>query len=69
MDMALEVLANLHEKGITAEELVSAKAYLKGQFPTQHRDSSQLASTIARLEFYGLDENEHQLLLFEDRCP
>ncbi len=58
MDMALEVLANLHEKGITAEELASAKAYLKGQFPTSIETSSQLASTIARLEFYGLDEND-----------
>ncbi|HYR86897.1 MAG TPA: pitrilysin family protein [Terriglobia bacterium] len=58
VDMALEVLANLHEKGITAEELASAKAYLKGQFPTSIETSSQLASTIARLEFFGLDEND-----------
>ena len=58
MDMALKILSDLHEKGITEPELASAKAYLKGQFPTSIETSNQLASTIARLEFYGLDESD-----------
>jgi len=54
-------------ESITAEELASAKAYLKGQFPTSIETSSQLASTIARLEFYGLDENDINSTI-RDRC-
>jgi zinc protease len=56
--MTLKVLADLHSKGITEAELASAKNYMKGQFPTSIETSNQLASTIARLEFYGLDESD-----------
>jgi zinc protease len=38
--------------------LKSAKAYIKGQFPPQVETTDQLASQIAQLEFYGLDERE-----------
>jgi zinc protease len=58
MDMALQVLANLHEKGITEQELKSVKAYLKGQYATSVETSDRLASTIASLEFYGLDASD-----------
>ncbi len=58
IDLALEVLKRLHEKGITEEELKSAKSYIKGQFPPTIETSDQLARTIAELEFYGLDERE-----------
>ena len=58
IDMALQVLSNLHEKGISEDELESAKAYMKGQFPTSIETSDRLASTIARLDFYGLDETD-----------
>jgi zinc protease len=58
MDMTLKVLSELHTKGITEAELTSVKTYLKGQFPTSIETSNQLASTIARLEFYGLDESD-----------
>ena len=34
MDMALDVLKQLNDKGITAEQLASAKAYVKGTYPT-----------------------------------
>src|SRR5258708_3642834 len=33
MDLALDVLKNLGEKGITADQLASVKAYIKGTFP------------------------------------
>ncbi len=58
IDMALDVLKRLHEKGITEEELKSAKNYIKGQFPPRIETTDQLASRIAALEFYGLDESD-----------
>lgn len=58
MDMALDVLRQLHEKGITAEQLASAKAYLKGQYPRTMETSDSLANTIAGLEVYGLDSHD-----------
>ena len=58
IDMALKVLSDLHENGITEAELSSAKQYMKGQFPPGIETSDELASTIARLEFYGLDESD-----------
>jgi zinc protease len=58
MDMALEVLKKLHKDGITAEQLSSAKSYIKGQFPPSIETSGQLAQLIARHEFLGLDDSE-----------
>ncbi len=58
MDMVLEVLKQLHEKGITAEQLASAKSYLKGQYPRSMETSDAVARTIAQLEVYGLDASD-----------
>jgi len=58
IDLALEVLKKLHTNGLTAEQLSSAKSYLKGQFPPMIETSGQLARLIARYEFLGLDDNE-----------
>jgi predicted Zn-dependent peptidase len=58
IDLTLEVLRRLHEKGITEEELRSAKAYLQGQFPPNFETTDQLATLLAELEFIGLDERE-----------
>lgn len=55
VDMTLDILKRLHEQGITAEQLQSAKAYIKGQFPPDIETSDQLAEWLTRLEFYGLD--------------
>ena len=55
IDLALRVLETLHEEGIGPIELDSVKTYIKGQFPTRIETSDRLASTIAQLEFYGLD--------------
>jgi predicted Zn-dependent peptidase len=41
--MALDVLKRFSEKGITAEQLASAKAYVKGLYPE-----------IGEIEMYGL---------------
>jgi len=58
IDMALQVLQKLHKQGITADELASAKSYIKGQYPPSLETSKQLAQIIASNEFYGLDDKE-----------
>ena len=58
LDLTLEILKRLHEKGVTAAELTSAKNYLKGQFPPRLETTDQLAAQLAQLAFYGLDERE-----------
>ncbi len=58
IDMTLDILKRLHEKGLTEEELKSAKSYLKGQFPPRIETTDQLAALIAQLEFFGLDERD-----------
>jgi predicted Zn-dependent peptidase len=58
IDLALEILKKLHTSGLTAEQLNSAKSYLKGQFPPMIETSGQLARLIARYEFLGLDDRE-----------
>ena len=58
IDLALQVLAKLHKDGLTAEQLASAKAYIKGQFPPSLETSGQLARRIASNEFYGFSDDE-----------
>jgi zinc protease len=58
IDLALQVLAKLHKDGLTAEQLASAKNYIKGQFPPEIETSGALARRIASNEFYGLDDSE-----------
>lgn len=58
IDLALRVLDKLHKDGLTAEQLASAKSYIKGQFPPSIETSGALARRIASNEFFGLDDNE-----------
>jgi predicted Zn-dependent peptidase len=59
LDTALEVLRQLHEKGITEEDLASAKAYTKGTLPPQTLETSeQLAALLSELRLYGLPDAE-----------
>jgi len=58
IDLTLDVLNRLHEKGIAEQDLQSAKSYIKGQFPPSIETSDALASLLTELEFYGLDERE-----------
>jgi len=58
MDMALDILKKLHTEGVTEEQLKSAKAYRKGQFPPNIETTDQLAGLLTELEFYGLDQRE-----------
>ena len=58
IDLALQVLQKLHKEGVSAEQLKSAKSYIKGQFPPNMETSRQLAQIIATNEFYGLGDDE-----------
>jgi zinc protease len=62
LDLALQTLKKLHADGLTAEQLASAKSYMKGQFPPTVETSAQLAHLIASNEFYGLTDDEVNLL-------
>jgi len=55
IDLTLNILKRLHEKGVTEADLKSAKNYIKGQFPPRIETSDQQANLLAQLEFYGLD--------------
>ena len=54
----LELLGENVRPGVTTQELASAKAYLKGQFPPSIETAGQLAGRIASNEFYGLNDDE-----------
>ena len=59
IDLALEVLKRLQEKGITAEQLASVKAYTKGTFPPQRVQTvDQIATLLSEMEIFGLARDE-----------
>jgi zinc protease len=58
IDLALQVLEKLHKDGVTAEQLASAKSYIKGQYPPMIETSRQLVRRIVFDEFYGLGDDE-----------
>ncbi len=59
IDLALDVLKRLNEKGITADQLASVKAYVKGTYPTQNLETSdQLATVAGDMEIYGFNKGE-----------
>ena len=59
IDMALDVLKSLGNKGLTADQLASAKAYVKGEYPTRTvQTADQIANVLAEMELYGLGRDE-----------
>ena len=59
IDLALEVLKRLHDNGITAEQLASAKTYTKGTYPPQRlQTADQIAALLGELELFGLGRDE-----------
>lgn len=59
MDLALDVLDRLVTRGVTAEQLASAKAYVKGTYPPQYLETSdQIAARLGELELFGLNRGE-----------
>jgi predicted Zn-dependent peptidase len=59
MDMALDVLKGMNANGITAEQLASVKAYVKGTYPRQALETSnQIANVLGDIEIFGLNRGE-----------
>lgn len=57
IDLALEECRRFHEEGITQDELNSARAYLRGQFPTDVETPEQLAEWLLFFEMRGLESS------------
>ncbi|HLK69320.1 MAG TPA: pitrilysin family protein [Bryobacteraceae bacterium] len=59
IDLALDVLKRFHDNGITADQLTSAKTYLKGTYPPQRlQTSDQIAAALGEIELLGLGRDE-----------
>jgi zinc protease len=59
IDVALELMKRLKEKGITAEQLQSAKNYLKGTYPSERLETAdQLADVLSEIELFDLNRGE-----------
>lgn len=59
IDLALDVLKRLREKGISAAQLASAKSYTKGTYPPRTvQTADQLAAVLGDMEIYGLGRDE-----------
>jgi predicted Zn-dependent peptidase len=59
MDMALDILKRLTTTGITAEQLSSVKAYVKGLYPTSQLETAdQVETVLGDIELFGLNKGE-----------
>jgi predicted Zn-dependent peptidase len=59
VDLALAVLLRLRDKGITADELTTAKTNLKGNYPSDYLETPDQAATLfSELELFGLQPND-----------
>ncbi len=57
IDMAVDLLGQLHERGLNDEMIESARNYIMGQFPPSLETASSLAGMFAFLEQHGLDRS------------
>ncbi|MCW5521183.1 insulinase family protein [Aureitalea sp. L0-47] len=57
LDLTMEVIQRLHEKGIDQDMLTSAKNYVKGQFPPRYETSGQLSNLLTEMFWYDFDES------------
>jgi zinc protease len=57
IDKALEVLKKLHSEGVDEKSLMSAKNYVKGQFPPRYETSGELAGLMTQMFWYNFDES------------
>ena len=59
IDMALDVLKRIQEQGLTAQQLASAKATVKGGYPTSRlQTADQVAGMLAEMELFALGPDE-----------
>ncbi len=55
LNVALGVLGQLRDAGLSEDMITAARNYVMGQFPPRLETAAQLAGQLALLEFYGLD--------------
>ena len=58
VDLALATLGKLHQQGISADALGSARSYLVGQYPLGFETNGEWAGALADLDFYSLPTTE-----------
>jgi predicted Zn-dependent peptidase len=59
VDTALSLMKTLREKGVTAEQLASAKEYLKGTYPARQLETpDQLVDILTEIELFDLNRGE-----------
>ncbi len=56
IDLTLDVLNQLHTKGLDDKMLTSAKNYVKGQFPPRYETIGQLSNLLLEMFWYDFDE-------------
>lgn len=54
---SLNIVKDLRDKGITEQELLDAKAYMKGQFPNALETPEKLAQNLLLLRMYGIPDS------------
>lgn len=57
IDMALHVLDSLHRTGIDEKTLLSAKNYVKADFPPRYESATELANLLTDMFSLGFDES------------
>jgi zinc protease len=57
IDKALEVMTKLHATGLNEKSLVSAKNYVKGQFPPRYETAGQLSGLMTQMFWYNFDKS------------
>ncbi|MGO4819079.1 M16 family metallopeptidase [Flavobacterium sp. W22_SRS_FP1] len=57
IDKTLEVLDKLHRNGLEEKSLISAKNYVKGQFPPRYETTGQLSSLLSQMFWYNFDKS------------
>ena len=57
IDLALKTYHRLHEQGIDAKTLESAKNYVKGQYPPRFETAGELAALLTSMYYYDFDES------------
>jgi predicted Zn-dependent peptidase len=58
IDLSLDILTRYRQTGMDDATLVSAKAYVLGQFPPTLETDLELARKLSELAFYGLDHGD-----------
>ena len=57
LDVTLEILNRLHDLGVDEATLISAKNYIKGQYPPRYETSGNLANLLTAMFIYDFDES------------